>query len=397
MTLTPAMQQYYDMKNEYKDSILFFRMGDFYEMFDDDAHIAHKVLWINVTSRNKNADKPQPLAWIPFHAKDKYLPMLINAWYKVAIAEQVSDPKLKWIVKREVVRIVTPSTLYLEWDQFDDKDISNSIVSIVEDKWTYSISVIDLKNNTWSVWEYNSFWWLELELFRLYPKEVVLDKELFSNLELKNILWKKYSLNIYYYESVKKPRTNLLEHFKTKNLEWFWLEWRELLQKSASLLLEYLESNQKIEFSFLDNLSILSNTKFMNLSESTIRSLDLIYNFQTNSKTIWTLFWVLNQSKTSMWNRMLSNSIINPLQDIDSIKQRYEFIWEFLDNSILLTNITEKLKYISDIDAILNRLSLDRATPIDLINLKKSLVSITEIIDLISDKWSNKLKKLINI
>jgi len=136
MSITPAMQQYYDIKKDYSDSILFFRMWDFYEMFDEDAHIAHRVLWINITSRNKNAEKPTPLAWIPYHAKEKYLPTLVNAWYKVAIVEQVSDPKLKWIVRREVVRVVTPSTLNLEWENYENTlNNSNFIVSIIERDW----------------------------------------------------------------------------------------------------------------------------------------------------------------------------------------------------------------------------------------------------------------------
>jgi len=112
--ITPAMKQYYEMKEAYKDCILFFRMGDFYEMFDEDAQIAHKVLGVALTTRNKNALNPTPLAGIPYHAKEKYLPLLIEAGYKVAIAEQVSDPKLKGIVKREVARVITPSTLHLE-------------------------------------------------------------------------------------------------------------------------------------------------------------------------------------------------------------------------------------------------------------------------------------------
>jgi len=396
MTLTPAMQQYYDMKKEYSDSILFFRMWDFYEMFDEDAHIAHRVLWINVTSRNKNADKPQPLAWIPYHAKDKYLPMLINAWYKVAICEQVSDPKLKWIVKREVVRVVTPSTLYLEWEQFDNIEWNNCIVSIVEDKWAYALSMIDLKNNTWSVWEFSCFSFLELELFKISPKEVILDKKLYLNTELKDILWKKYSLNIFYFEAKYNSREKLLKHFNTRNLEWFWIEEKKLSQKAASMLLEYIEWNQKNNFNFLDSISYMTFNKYMDLSESTIRSLDLIYNFSTNSRTIWTLFWVLNKTNTAMWNRLLRNNILSPLQDIKEINERQIFIWEFLDNTILLDKVRDKLKIVSDIDAILNRLSLDRAKPIDMLNLKKSLESIVEIFNLIEKDWSKKLKKIIN-
>jgi DNA mismatch repair protein MutS len=114
MTITPAMQQYYDMKSHYSDAILFFRMGDFYEMFEDDAQIAHKILGIALTSRNKNAENPVLLAGIPFHAKEKYLPLLVQAGYKVAIAEQTSSAQAKGIVERQVVRVVTPATIGLE-------------------------------------------------------------------------------------------------------------------------------------------------------------------------------------------------------------------------------------------------------------------------------------------
>ena len=130
------MQQFYDIKSEYSDCILFFRMGDFYEMFDEDAHIAHRVLWIAITSRNKNSNTPTPLAGFPFHAKEKYLPLLIWAWYKVAIAEQVSNPELKWIVKREVVRVVTPSTLELEWENYQSSESTQNILLSICEKVT---------------------------------------------------------------------------------------------------------------------------------------------------------------------------------------------------------------------------------------------------------------------
>ena len=179
-TLTPAMIQFYELKEQNSDSILWFRMWDFYEMFDEDAHIAHKVLWINVTTRNKNADNPQPLAWIPYHAKDKYLPWLVNAWYKVAIAEQVSDPKAKWIVKREVVRVVTPATINLEWESYNSlEESSNYILSIVENNWNYAISIIEPSTWDWRVWEFEDFSKLAWEIYKISPKEVILEKKQF--------------------------------------------------------------------------------------------------------------------------------------------------------------------------------------------------------------------------
>lgn len=395
MNVTPAMAQYYEMKEQYKDCILFFRMWDFYEMFDDDAHIAHKILWIAITTRNKNAETPTPLAWIPYHAKEKYLPLLIQAWYKVAFAEQVSDPKLKWIVKREVVRVVTPSTISLEWENYESSETSNYIISIIEEDWLYWISLLDFTTNKWSAWEFNDFSHLKSELYKISPKEVILEKKLFSNTQIKEVLEKKYSLNIYYFEPKQKPESKLINHFWVKSLDWFWLTNKNLAKASSSMLLEYIESNQKAELKFLNTISYISFDSYMNLDESTIRNLDLVYNFSTKSSTIWTLFWVLNKTKTSMWSSFLKEQIIKPLNNIEQIQKRLDFVEEFTKNKILLDKVRTELEYVSNINSILNRLALNRANPRDLLNLKKSLQSILSVFEIIQKEGSDKLKQII--
>lgn len=393
--LTPAMQQFYEIKKEYNDSILFFRMWDFYEMFWSDAEIAHSVLWIAITSRNKNAANPEKLAGFPFHAREKYLPKLLEAWYKVAIAEQVSDPKAKWIVKREVVRVVTPATLDLETEILEGKNFSNnSIVSIFEEKGKYWFSIIDLSTNTWKTWEFNNFETLSKELYKISPKEVVMHKNLFWNTQIKDILTKKYSLNIYFFESLNNSKTYLQEHFKTKNLEGFGIENKILATKAAAMLLEYIESNQKTNLWFLRELSYDSFSSFLELDESTIRNLDLIYNFATRSNKNGTLFWIMDETNTSVWARLLRANILNPLKDEKEIEIRYDIIEEFLKDPVLLSKIEDRLKWVSDIDAILNRISLERVNPRELLNLKKSLESIMDAFELIK---SSKNQKLINL
>lgn len=394
-SLTPAMKQYYEMKEETKEAILFFRMWDFYEMFDEDAHIAHKILWINITSRNKNAEKPQPLAGIPYHALEKYLPILVNAWYKVAISEQVSDPNLKWIVKRQVVRIITPATLSLESDSYTTNGWTNMIVSIVYNKLWYWMSYLDLSSSEWKTWEFQNFDDLSTELYKISPKEVILDKVLFDNDDIKNILSKKYSLNIYYYDFKGDSKEKLLSHFKTANLDWFYLEWKLNAQKASALLLDYIESNQKKSIDFLSSISYESFSEFMWMDENTIKNLDLIYSYGSKSTNLWTLFWVLNDTKTSMWARLLRENIVKPLQKIEQINDRLDIIEAFLEDKILLSKVQEKLKMISDIDLILNRLSLWRALPRDLLNLKKSLQMILDVFELIKNSWNQKLINLI--
>ena len=394
--LTPAMAQYYELKKQNPDAVLWFRMGDFYEMFDEDAHIAHKVLGINITTRNKNAINPQPLAWVPYHAKDKYLPQLVNAWYKVAIAEQVSDPKAKWIVQREVVRVVTPATLNLEGEAYIDNK-ANYIIWIVEENSSYAISILDPSSGKWKTWILDSFEKLSWEIYKISPKEVILEKKLFGDEALKEVLQKKYSLNIYYFEQKENPYEKLTNHFWVKNLSWFGIEDKFLAQKASAMLLEYLESIQKTSLEYLNSISYDSFSDFMDLDESTIKSLDLIYNFSTKSAKIWTLFWVLDKTKTAMWRRFLRDSIVKPLQDIDEIKKRQDIIEEFLKNPILLDKVTNKLKMVADLDNILTRLALWRANPRDLVSLKNSLKIVLEVFELIKQEWNERLIRLLNI
>ena len=391
--ITPAMQQYYELKEQNSDAILFFRMWDFYEMFDDDALIANKVLWVAVTSRNKNAEKPTPLAWIPYHAKEKYLPLLIEAWYKVAIAEQVSDPNLKWIVKREIVRVVTPATIWLEWEWYESKN--SNIIWIAENKGKFWLSILNLSENKWQATEFPNFEELKQELYKMFPKEVILEKKLFWNEEIKETLEKKFSLNIYFFEIKKDCYKNLVNHFKTKNLEWFGLEKLKEAQRASNLILEYIENNQKTNFDFWKSKSLLDTSKYLKIDEATIKNLDLVYNFATKSAKMATLFWVLDKTKTSSGSNMMYDSILKPLNDIKEIKQRQEFIEEFLKEKILLDKIRQELWTISNINNILNRIALNRTSPRDLLNLKKSLISMLKIFEHIKNSWNTKLIKII--
>lgn len=399
MTLTPWMQQYFDLKEQAQDAILFFRLWDFYEMFAEDAHIAHKVLWISITSRNKNAKEPLAMAGIPFHAKAKYLPMLVNAWYKVAIAEQVSDPKLKWIVKREIVRVITPSTLELEGEEFQSssENPSNIMVAITENNGIFWASFLDISSNKWFCSEFITFDGLKEFLYKISPKEIVLEKKLFWNKELKEVLEMKYALNIYYFEERNNPEIYLKNYFWVKNLDWYGISWFTVAQEAASLLIQYFQSNQNNSWTLFNKISYLSFDSFMNLDESTIHNLDLIYNFSTKSTVQWTLFWVLNKTKTWAGNRYLRQQILRPLQDINEIETRQKYIHEFYKNKLLLDKVRDELTYVSDIDAILNRIALNRANPRDLLNLKRSLESIIKVVELIKNSNSTQLKKLFKL
>jgi len=349
-------------------------------MFDQDAHIAHKVLWINITSRNKNALNPQPLAWIPYHAKDKYLPQLVNAGYKVAIAEQVSDPKAKWIVKREIIRVITPGTLNLEWENY-----------------IHWISLLDPSSWEWKTWEVDIFEKLINILYKVWVSEVILSKNLFWNQELKDILAKKFNLNIFYFEEDENSYENLKKHFWVENLVGFNLENKKLAINAANLVLDYLKSIQKTDLWYLNKLSFETFSDNLDLDETTIKSLDLLYNFSTNSSKIWTLLWVLDKTNTAMWKRFLREAIVTPLQDIDVINTRLNIIEEFLKDSILLDKVNNTLKQIADLDNILTRLALWRANPRDLLNMKRSLQAVLDVYQIILESWNKRLINLLKL
>lgn len=395
--LTPAMQQYYDIKNKYNDCIIFFRMGDFYEMFWEDAKIAHEVLWISITSRNKNSKNPELLAWIPYHAKDKYLWNLVSSWYKVAIVEQVSDPKLKWIVKREVVRVVTPSTLSLEWDNYDNYSDNSLILSIAKNDSKYGFCIFDINTNNLKTNEFFSKDDFKKHLLIISPNEVIVDEKLRDDCFLKEIFSKKQISNLYYFSLKEKEEDLLLNHFKLRSLESFGIQEKKSSIRACSLIIEYLNFYQKQSLDIIKSISIYDTNDFLQIDDSTFSSLDIVYNFATKSDTIWTLFWVLNKTKTKMWKRTLKKNLYTPLCDIEKIKTRQQIIESFQNNQILLEKIIEKLKCISDLDAILNRVSIKRASYRDLVNLKNSLVSILEILELIKNEWSKDLKKIFNL
>lgn len=182
-----------------------------------------------------------------------------------------------------------------------------------------------------------------------------------------------------------------------KNLSWYNLEDSLLSQNASVLILEYLESIQKTNLDYLDSISYETFSDYMDLDESTIRSLDLLYNFSSKSSKLWTLFWVLDKTKTSMWKRYLREQIVKPLQNISEIEKRHNIIEEFLKNPILLDKITDKLKIVSDLDNILTRLSLWRANPRDLISLKNSLKVILESYEIIKNNWNERLVDLLDI
>ena len=389
MNLTPAMQQYYEIKNHYKEAIVFFRMWDFYEMFEQDAQIAHKILGITLTTRNKNAETPILLAGIPYHAKDKYLPKLVDAGYKVAIVEQSSSPVAKWIVEREVVRVVTPWTLSLEAEWYEHLSENHYLVSLTKNNDGYGMSVFHTLSNDWSCSEFSDFESCQVALYKHAWNEVILDRQLFQDQDIHDLLGKKFGLHIYSFPVPVKADTYLTDLFETRTLGSYGIENKSLAQNAAALLHAYLCEHQKKYIKHTKTLRYESYTSCMKLDPATIRSLDLVYNIHTQSKVQGTLFWVLNNTKTPMGKRFLHESILHPLQDKKEIEERQQFIQAWESEGELLDNVMVELANIGDLEALITRFHYGRVWPKDLIHIKRSLESVERIIGLVEDSGNN--------
>ena len=393
---SPLMEQYHRIRKEYPDTILFFRLGDFYEMFGDDAKLGSKVLEIALTSRQK-----VPMCGVPYHSASKYVATLIKAGYKVAICEQLEDAKVtKDLVKRDVIRVITPGTV-LEENLLPEKS-NNFLASIYLERPNVKragLSFVDISTGEFLATELEGENILEevsLELTRLPVAEVLLPKEEESNGELLHLL-KRYSLPVNYVDDWNFMRENayqkLLNQFQLHSLKGLGVENRELAIGASGAIISYLEATQKMVLSHLLRLKFYSKSEFMVLDESTRINLELVANVQDNSKQ-GSLLGVLDLTQTAMGGRRLRQYILEPLTDVEKIRVRQEGVEDFFSNSINRAKIRELLKKIFDLERLISRLCCGTANARDLVSLKNSLKIIPRIKELIGELKSQTLQGL---
>ena len=352
--LTPMMQQYMKTKEEYKDCILFYRLGDFYEMFFDDAITASKELEITLTGKNCGLEERAPMCGVPYHAVDGYLNRLVSRGYKVAICEQVEDPKLaKGIVKREVVRIVTPGT-NLDTQALDESK-NNYIMCIGYAGDNYGLSIADVSTGEYMVTELDSDTKLMDEICRFMPSEIICNESLYvSGLNLGDLKERLgiviYSLDAWYFDDVLCRRT-LQEHFHVKALEGLGLADYDSGVIASGALLKYLEETQKTSLAHLSKLTKYTTGNYMVLDSSTRRNLELTETLREKQKR-GSLLWVLDKTKTSMGARMLRKFVEQPLIEKASVEQRLNAVEELKDNAICREEIREYLGPVYDLERI---------------------------------------------
>ncbi len=389
--ITPLMRQYFKIKNQYPEEIVFFRMGDFYEMFGDDAKVASEILGIALTSRGQIKGEKIPLAGVPYHAGDKYLAKLLKAGKKVVVCEQMEDPKLaKGIVKRDVVEIITPGTVTIEG--VIEGAQSNYLASLSEEEDRMGLSVLDLTTGEFKLDQGEKANVLE-RLSVLSPSEIIISDS-WSDEKIKNLKLSAGETTLTTLDGWKFDHDFasqlLFEHFKVNSLEGFGCQGMKLGISAAGAILAYLKQTKKPLLSHINKISPYFEDQTMFLDANTIRNLELLTPLRSGEKGL-TLFSLLNRTKIAMGARLLKNWIIRPLLDLDKIKERQKAIEELIKNKGLSDDLIERIKNISDLERLAGKIGCGKASPKDLIWLKDSLTKIPEMKTILKDGQSSLL------
>lgn len=375
MALTPMMQKYLETKEEYKDCILFYRLGDFYEMFFDDAKIVSKELDIALTGKSCGLEERAPMCGVPFHAVDTYLDQLISKGYKVAICEQVEDPKLaKGLVKREVVRVATPGT-NLNMQALDESR-NNYLLCVVYTTNAYGVSYVDVTTGDYYVTEFDSENKLLDEIGKTMPSEIICnDSFLVSGIDLDDLRDRLKivisAIDAWHFDE-DRCVDSLCRHFHVSSLDGLGLADYSIGVTAAGAVMQYLEETQKISLDHITTIKPYVPNSYMLLDRATRRNLELCETMREKAKR-GSLFWVLDRTKTAMGARKLRNSIEQPLVDKDKINERLDAIEALNNNEISREELREYLSPIYDLERLISKISYRSANPKDLLAFKQSL------------------------
>ncbi len=377
---TPMMKQYHGIKKQYPDCLLLYRMGDFYELFMEDAYIGAKVLNITLTGKSNGKNDRIPMAGVPYHAIDSYLPKLVKAGYKVAICEQLSPPNKKGLVERDVVRVVTPGTV-LDENVLEKKE-NNYIISLLQNDSLLALTVADLSTGYFATQQIdtNDFEKILIdELSKLQPSECILPEEIYNNPELLKILTSQKGLNIFPFINwdiyAHDARKILKRHFGLATLESFGIKEQKFSLETAAALLGYLQETQKGNISHIKKITSLSQDEGLQIDRSTMINLELFSTIREHD-TKGTLLSIMDQTVTAMGGRMIKLWMKKPLSEKVDIEKRLEAVQIFMNNSTLTQQIRELFSQIPDIERLLSRLSVNLGNARDLINLKLALQTI---------------------
>ncbi len=381
------MQQYIETKKEYPDCILFYRLGDFYEMFFEDAQTAAKELEITLTGKNCGKKERAPMCGIPYHAVEGYLNKLVSKGYKVAICEQVEDPKMaKGLVRREVVRIVTPGT-NLDTQALDETK-NNYIMCVVYLEDRYGISIADVTTGDYYVTELEDEKKLLDEIYKFSPSEIICNEAFYmAGIDFEDL---KHRLGIAVYDlepwyfSDETAKNTLLSHFKVSSLSGLGIQEYGVGTVAAGALLKYLYETQKNGLSHMTSLQLYFTGKYMVIDSSTRRNLELVETLREKQKR-GSLLWVLDKTRTAMGARMLRGFVEQPLIEKKEIEERLDAVEALTQNAMIREEIREYLNPIYDLERLISKVTYQTANPRDLMALKSSLEMLPHLRALLKD------------
>ena len=397
---SPMMQHYLETKKQYKDCVLFYRLGDFYEMFFEDAEIVSRELELTLTGKDCGQEKRAPMSGIPYHAADSYIAKLIEKGYKVAICEQVEDPKqAKGIVKREVIRVVTPGTV-IESNLLEEKK-NNYIMAIYKSGLYFGISVCDISTGEFlatQIVEHNNFARLLDEISRYSPAEIIVSDMMFnSKTEIEKI---KERFETYIskeseesFDGEYELLSGMYNIIDEKNEKIKNLSDKKLAIYAINALLKYLEDTQKTSLDHINTIKIYNTTRYMALDINARRNLEITEKMRDKSKK-GTLLWVLDKTSTSMGGRLLRRWLNDPLIDRKEINDRLDAVEELKDSIILRGDVVEALKKVYDIERLAGKISYGNANGRDMISLKNSVKQLPEIKKVLSTTGAGLLKEI---
>ena len=394
--LSPMMTQYMETKKQYPDCILFYRLGDFYEMFFDDAKTVSKELEITLTGKECGLEERAPMCGVPYHAVESYLSRLVQKGYKVAIAEQMEDPKTaKGLVKREVIRVVTPGTITST--QALDEGKNNYLMCIVYLSDTFGIAASDISTGDFFVTEVRTERELADEINKFTPSEIICNEAFYMSgvdlEELKNRLGFVMSSQDHRFFSDDTCRQILREHFHVGSLEGLGLADYDAGMVAAGAILQYMYETQKCTLNHITNIKPYTTGQFMVINSSTRRNLELLETLREKQKR-GSLLWVLDKTRTAMGARLLRTYIEQPLLRKDEILRRQDAVEELNSNYISREEICEYLNPIYDLERLIGRISYKTANPRDLISFQNSLKMLPYIKQILAEFSSELLKEI---
>lgn len=379
--LTPMMEQYQRLKAECPGALLFFRLGDFYELFGQDATEAARLLDITLTARNKKTN-PVPMCGVPHHAAENYIAKLTRAGRKVAICEQVSDPTLPGIVKRKIVRVVTPGTTFNE--QLLNQKSNRFLLALFPQKDYLGLAFADLTTGEFRATEFSGEEALKTELMRLDPAEIVLSRQHYEDPNWRATLAQLTEATLSPCDLYDEAFKFLTQHFQVSSLEGFGIGSKPFAIQASALLLRYLLDTQKDELKHIDRITAYHREHWMLLDDASIRNLELFRTLR-NNESEGTLLHTLDKTLTPMGGRLLRSWITRPLLRSDKIEERYRAVDELKNNAQSRDQLSESLKHFSDLERLLARLASGSGNARDLQNLGLSLQIIPEIKTQIKD------------